>query len=311
MPRQTDIRFRRGTAALWTSTNPVLNPGEPGIETDTDKVKYGDGVTAWNFLNYATGGGGVAIGTTAPTDTEATPLWWDSSTATMYIYYDGAWVEASAAVAGPQGPQGEQGLQGVQGTSGVISVTSPITNSGTTTEAVLGLNQSALTIAQSQVTNLTTDLAAKASLTGIETLTNKTLTSPALNGAANESWYWTGTGFAGHTFYVHTNGAIQWHGANATANGVLNITSASGVTLNSVLSGTKSVTISHIIQNGATAYYPTSIQVDGTTTGVTTRWSGGTAPSSGNANSFDIYTYVVTKIADATFYVFASVTKFA
>jgi hypothetical protein len=46
------IKLRRDTAANWTSVNPVLASGEPGLETDTLKVKYGDGSTAWNLLSY-------------------------------------------------------------------------------------------------------------------------------------------------------------------------------------------------------------------------------------------------------------------
>jgi hypothetical protein len=47
------IKIRRDTAAKWTSINPVLSAGEPGFETDTLRVKYGDGVHAWNNLAYA------------------------------------------------------------------------------------------------------------------------------------------------------------------------------------------------------------------------------------------------------------------
>ena len=47
------IKLRRDTAAAWTSANPVLAPGEPGLETDTNSIKYGNGVTAWNNLPYA------------------------------------------------------------------------------------------------------------------------------------------------------------------------------------------------------------------------------------------------------------------
>lgn len=50
------IQLRRGTAAQWTAANPVLAQGEPGIETNTGKQKFGDGVTAWNFLPYASKG---------------------------------------------------------------------------------------------------------------------------------------------------------------------------------------------------------------------------------------------------------------
>lgn len=47
------IQFRRATAAAWTSSNPVLGAGEPGTETDTDRLKVGDGVTTWTALPYA------------------------------------------------------------------------------------------------------------------------------------------------------------------------------------------------------------------------------------------------------------------
>lgn len=44
---------RRGTAAAWTAANPVLANGEMGYETDTRKLKRGNGVTAWNSLAYS------------------------------------------------------------------------------------------------------------------------------------------------------------------------------------------------------------------------------------------------------------------
>lgn len=47
------IQFRRGTAAEWSATNPVLAEGEFAIELDTDSFKIGDGVTAWNSLSYS------------------------------------------------------------------------------------------------------------------------------------------------------------------------------------------------------------------------------------------------------------------
>lgn len=53
------IQLRRDSAANWTATNPILAQGEPGLETDTNKVKYGDGSTTWNLLDYAAGGSGA------------------------------------------------------------------------------------------------------------------------------------------------------------------------------------------------------------------------------------------------------------
>lgn len=52
MPAQTVIKFRRDTAANWTSVNPVLASGEAGFETDTNKLKLGNGTSAWNSLPY-------------------------------------------------------------------------------------------------------------------------------------------------------------------------------------------------------------------------------------------------------------------
>lgn len=52
MPAQTVIKLRRDTAANWTSVNPVLAAGEAGFESDTRKLKIGDGITAWASLPY-------------------------------------------------------------------------------------------------------------------------------------------------------------------------------------------------------------------------------------------------------------------
>jgi hypothetical protein len=46
------IYLRHDTAANWTSINPILGLSEFGYETDTGKLKVGDGVTAWNSLLY-------------------------------------------------------------------------------------------------------------------------------------------------------------------------------------------------------------------------------------------------------------------
>jgi len=48
------MQQRRNIAANWTSSNPVLLSGQIGIETDTNRQKFGDGLTQWNALSYAT-----------------------------------------------------------------------------------------------------------------------------------------------------------------------------------------------------------------------------------------------------------------
>ena len=46
------IQLRRDTSSNWSTTNPTLNSGELGVETNTSKIKLGDGSTAWNSLDY-------------------------------------------------------------------------------------------------------------------------------------------------------------------------------------------------------------------------------------------------------------------
>jgi hypothetical protein len=52
MAAETIIQLRRGSAAAWSSQNPVLSAGEFGLETDTFKMKMGDGSTSWESLGY-------------------------------------------------------------------------------------------------------------------------------------------------------------------------------------------------------------------------------------------------------------------
>lgn len=61
----TQIKLRRDTSANFTSKNPVLGAGEPAYETDTKKLKIGDGTTAYNSLDYFTSGGGGSTNITA------------------------------------------------------------------------------------------------------------------------------------------------------------------------------------------------------------------------------------------------------
>ena len=121
----------------------------------------------------------------------------------------------------------------------------------------------------------------------------------------------TATAATGTINYDVTTQSVLFYTSNASGNFTVNIRASSGTSLNTALAIGQSVTVAFLVTNGGTAYYNTSVQVDGTTSGVTTRWQGGTAPTSGNASSVDIYSYTVIKTASATYSVFASQTKFA
>jgi hypothetical protein len=119
-----------------------------------------------------------------------------------------------------------------------------------------------------------------------------------------ENWYINGAAFAGYTAYLQTNlSAVHYLTGTSTANGTLNITAASGTALNSVMATGQAMTFSLLITN-TTAYYVSAVQVDGSA--VTPKYSGGTAPSAGNASAVDIYQYTILKTGNAAFTVFAS-----
>jgi hypothetical protein len=50
------IQLRRDTAAAWTAANPILLAGEAGVETDTNRLKIGNGVNVWAALPYINSG---------------------------------------------------------------------------------------------------------------------------------------------------------------------------------------------------------------------------------------------------------------
>jgi hypothetical protein len=101
--------------------------------------------------------------------------------------------------------------------------------------------------------------------------------------------------------------AVLYYTSNASANWTLNIRGSSGATLDSIMAIGESMTFAFMVTNGGTAYYQTGFQIDGNA--VTPKWT--SAPSSGNANSIDVYSITVIKTASATFTALASQTKFA
>lgn len=48
------IQIRRDTKAKWADLNPILAAGEMGFEIDNNRLKIGNGITAWNSLPYVT-----------------------------------------------------------------------------------------------------------------------------------------------------------------------------------------------------------------------------------------------------------------
>lgn len=100
---------------------------------------------------------------------------------------------------------------------------------------------------------------------------------------------------------------------NASANFTLDVRGQNGgSTFNDMLATGQIATITMLVKNGATPYYLTNMQIDSTNTGRTLYWQGSSgAPTSGNANSIDVYSFVIIKRASATYDVLASQTRFS
>jgi hypothetical protein len=95
------IQLRRGTAAEWSTANPLLSEGELGLELDTGKFKVGNGTSNWNALVYASG----IQGPTGPAGSNG---------------IQGPTGAAGAnGTAGPTGLRGPTGAQGPAGDGGV------------------------------------------------------------------------------------------------------------------------------------------------------------------------------------------------
>ena len=103
--------------------------------------------------------------------------------------------------------------------------------------------------------------------------------------------------------------SIWYYTSNASANHTLNFRYSSSSSLNNNLATGDTITLVWLNTNGTTAYYPSTIQIDGSS--VTPKWQGGTAIAAGNASSIDAYVFTIIKTASATFTVLASQTKFA
>ena len=111
-------------------------------------------------------------------------------------------------------------------------------------------------------------------------------------------------GTSGDFDFNTTSFGVLYFPANQTANRNVNFSN-----VNANLANGQSITCAILMAQGSTAYYIPAYQVDGST--VTPKWSGGSAPTGGNASGIDVYTFTIIKTADATFTVLASQSQYA
>jgi hypothetical protein len=168
-------------------------------------------------------------------------------------------------------------------------------------------------------TNAATGNAPELSATGGDTnvdlnLTPKGIGRVAFNGGGKiqqlaEKVTNSATAATGTVNYDAITQAVLNYTTDATGNWTLNIRGDGSNSLDSIMDTGESLTVAHIVKQGGTAYYNSAVQVDGSS--VTPEWQGGSAPSAGNTDSLDVYTYTVIKTGAATFTVLAAQTQFA
>ena len=176
-----------------------------------------------------------------------------------------------------------------------VTGTLPIANGGTGASTLAGANI-AVTTAANTFTNTQTLSGSSSALALV------------LNDAA-EIVTVSATAATGTINYDITTQSVLYYTSNASANWTVNFRASSGTSLNTAMSTGQSVTVAFLVTQGSTAYYNNSIQVDGTTSGVTVRWLGG-APTAGNASGIDSYRYLIIRTGSSTYTVLASVTQF-
>lgn len=145
-------------------------------------------------------------------------------------------------------------------------------------------------------TQLDSKAAASGSVTqtGTETLTNKTLGTPIIV-SPEERMTVSATAATGTIDFDSDTQGVLYYTTNASANWTLNVRGSSGTTLTSKLAVGDAITVSFLVTNGATAYRHSALTIDGSAQ--TVKWSGGTAPSAGNASAIDAYSFTIVKTA--------------
>jgi hypothetical protein len=116
------------------------------------------------------------------------------------------------------------------------------------------------------------------------------------------------TAATGTINYDVTTQSVLYYTSNASANWTVNFRGSSGTSLNTLMTTGQMITVAFLVTQGATAYYNSAVQVDGSS--VTPKWQGGTAPTAGNVSGIDAYTYTIVKTGSSAFTVFASQTQF-
>ena len=108
--------------------------------------------------------------------------------------------------------------------------------------------------------------------------------------------------------------ALQYFTSNASANWTFNFRGGASTSLDSMMNTNDVMTVTLLCKQGGTPYIPSGtnadcrVKIDGNEVGV--QWQGGSAPTGGNDNGIDSYTYSIIKVGSATWTVLGSQTAY-
>jgi hypothetical protein len=196
-------------------------------------------------------------------------------------------------------------------TSALTTGTLPVTAGGigvaTLTGVVKGNGTSAFSAATAGTDYVSPSIAT--TFTALQTFAGTSSNADLKTSNILETDTISATAATGTIDYDVTTQSVLYYTSNASANWTVNFRGSSGTALNTIMATGECISATFLVTNGSTAYYNSAVTIDGSS--VTPKWQGGTAPTSGNANSVDSYTYVIQKTGSATYVVLAAQTKFA
>lgn len=295
-------------AIVYSDGTNVVAASTGGISFPLTVAQGGTGATTATSARVNLGGTAVGIALfTASSDASArTTL---GSTATGDALFTAASAAAARTTLSAAASGANSDITSLSGLTTPLSVAQGGTGAATITGLIKGAGTSAFTAASAGTDYVAPGTAT--SFTATQTFTGSTSAIAEIVRNIAEPVTVSATAATGTIAIYPSTQSVLYYTSNASANWTVNLTWASGTTMNTVLSTGQAVTVAFMVTNGATAYYNSAVQVDGTTSGVTTKWQGGLPPAAGNVNSIDVYTYTIIKTGSATFTVLASVAQFA
>ena len=121
----------------------------------------------------------------------------------------------------------------------------------------------------------------------------------------------TGAGLSGN--YNHdllTYGNVHWATSNSAGTWTYNLRGSATVALNDMMTDSETLSFQLISAQNNASYYMTELRIDGSGSH-TVFWQGGSAPSAGGGSGYDVYTFTVFKIGNASFRTFAALSNHA